>query len=958
MGKGFKVADAYVSVTADDEGLRESMTAKVQAAAEGLDASVKVTAKDDGLKADITAKVAAAEAGEQLEIPLVVEDEEAAARLKAQLEELGHEASVVVNVDTGAAEVKLGELAAEAEVVKKELGDVGSSGGEAAQGLDAAGNSAANAGNAAAGASGGMGGMSGVMMGLIGAAVALAPALAALPALLSGLGLGGIAAFGALKDVVGALTAANQSAGAAGQSAAAAAQTAFSNAVAIQNAEQSIADAKRQAAIAAQNSADSITAANAQVQQSEQNEAIAAQQLAQAKVDAYNQIADLNNSAADANNSVADAQLSAQQAQQNLTSVMANSLSTDLQKQQAQQALVDAQQRVTDAQQHATEATQAATTANQEGVANFPPVVQAQRAYEQSVTATANAQHALAVAVRNASDQQISSAEAVQKAETSLTDTYKQQQLAAAAAAQSGASGANAYAQAMAKLTPVGQEVVKMLLGMNTGMSAASQNSFLPGILSFLKDVLPIMPQFVGLVSQAGQAFGGFIAQIGKLFTNQKFVAEFFTVLQQGVGLMSTIGGGVIQMIQGVTSAASQAGPIVTAVGQGIADIFAAIGPLLQGLVSGGTGAAQSIQAVLDLVAGLLGPLGTLIGAVSGALGPALHTLVPVLLTLVNSVVKALLPSLPQLSTALSAVANILAILIPFVVPLIGYLGTGLANALTVVSGLLQGLSTFVKDNISWLGPLTELVVGVIGAMKLWALAQWAINLAMTANPIGLLITAIVALVAGVVYAYDHFQWFRDFIQQTWQDLQNWFFDGWHFIDGIWQKITGGGEGVVTWFQGLPGRLGSVLSGLFDPLWQGFKGAINWIIRGWDGLKFTLPSIDLGPLGHIGGWTVGVPQIPQLAKGGTAIDDGLAIVGDAGPELAYMQKGATIVPLTGAQSGTAAAGPRSGGVHIGQLTVPISAWMDLSNPNGMSAAAREFVRQLRDALKLLEGQYA
>lgn len=1008
MAKGFKIADAYVSVIADDEGLRESMTAKIQAAAEGLDANVKIQAVDDGLKADITAKVKEAEAGEQLAIPLVVEDEEAAEKLKAQLEELGHEASVVVNVDTGEAEVKLAELGAEAEVVKEDvkgIGDgssgdmsaltasidnlatkldgLGSSSDDAGNKVADTGQKAANAGNAAGGAGGGFGGLSGMMMAAVGAALTLGPALAALPALLSGLGLGGIAAFGALKDVVGALTAANTSAAATGTTAAQAAQTAYSNAVAIRNAEQSIADAKRASAIAAQNSADSIVAANQQVQQSEQAEAQAATALAQAKIDAANQIADLNNSSADAANSVSDAQLGVQQAQQNLTSVMSNSLSTDLQKKQAQQALVDAEQALTDAKQRAKEATEASTKADQEGVANFPPVVQAQLAYQQAVLATANAQHALQVAQRNASDQQLSSAESVQKAEQSLTDTLKQQQLAAAAAASSGSSGANAYAQAMAKLTPVGQQVVEMLRSMSAGFTAASQNSFLPGVLAFLKDVAPLMPQFIGMVSQAGQVFGGLLAQLGGLFTQKQFASDFFTILQQGVGMMSTIGGGVLQMIHGIVTAAAGAGPIVTAVGQGIADLLAAIGPLLQGLTTNATGAGQTISAVIGFVADLLGPLGTLVGTISGALGPALTLLRPILDQVVNVLMAALVPAIKDLSPILVDVVKIfgdlvraVAPIIPPIMQVVDVLLNAINQILTPIIPLIAQLASTIGNTLaSEIVNLIPLVTTVTNALVqlmpvLVPLIQDWISVANALAPIMPILVKLATTVLDTVIPplTQLLLWLGKLVDYTSgtatkelvkfiTDMVSQISSAATSVESFLGHIQGYWNNFVSFLGGIPGAIGRALSGMWDPIWNGFKAAMNFVIGGWDSLHFTLPSVNLGPLGSFGGETIGVPQIPYLAQGGTSTEGGVAVVGDAGPELMYMPKGATVVPLpTGTPVNTATG--TGGDVRIDNLTIKMDAIVDLTNPNAMTAAARAFVTRLRDALKLLDAAYS
>lgn len=79
------------------------------------------------------------------------------------------------------------------------------------------------------------------------------------------------------------------------------------------------------------------------------------------------------------------------------------------------------------------------------------------------------------------------------------------------------------------------------------------------------------------------------------------------------------------------------------------------------------------------------------------------------------------------------------------------------------------------KISVAWeaiqLASITVLGDGMLTASfftKLWTGAQVLLNAAMTANPIGLIIVAIGALVAAIIYCYNHFQKFRAFLWATW----------------------------------------------------------------------------------------------------------------------------------------------------------------------------------------------
>jgi hypothetical protein len=77
------------------------------------------------------------------------------------------------------------------------------------------------------------------------------------------------------------------------------------------------------------------------------------------------------------------------------------------------------------------------------------------------------------------------------------------------------------------------------------------------------------------------------------------------------------------------------------------------------------------------------------------------------------------------------------------------------------------------------------------------------------------------------------------------------------------------GGNLLTFFTSLPGNLKSAFGDGFDFLWQSFRGALNSMIRAWNGLSFSIPGVDthIPKVGVIGGFTLNTPNIPELKSG-------------------------------------------------------------------------------------------
>lgn len=112
-------------------------------------------------------------------------------------------------------------------------------------------------------------------------------------------------------------------------------------------------------------------------------------------------------------------------------------------------------------------------------------------------------------------------------------------------------------------------------------------------------------------------------------------------------------------------------------------------------------------------------------------------------------------------------------------------------------------------------------------------------------------------------------------------------------------------NGLVSWVGGLPGRMGSAVSGMWNGILSGFRGVINGVIRLWNNLSFSVPGVEV--FGQkIGGFTLSTPNLPYFAKGTNYFGGGPAIVGENGPEVVNLPKGSSVANAN--ETGRALAG--------------------------------------------------
>ena len=97
---------------------------------------------------------------------------------------------------------------------------------------------------------------------------------------------------------------------------------------------------------------------------------------------------------------------------------------------------------------------------------------------------------------------------------------------------------------------------------------------------------------------------------------------------------------------------------------------------------------------------------------------------------------------------------------------------TSLSGSLLPMAGIIGEQVSKFSGLIPIISAASKMLQGFSIKTALATVAQKGLNAALTANPIGAVVAAIAALVAAVVYAYNHFEGFRNSVQSMWSKLR------------------------------------------------------------------------------------------------------------------------------------------------------------------------------------------
>lgn len=265
----------------------------------------------------------------------------------------------------------------------------------------------------------------------------------------------------------------------------------------------------------------------------------------------------------------------------------------------------------------------------------------------------------------------------------------------------------------------------------------------------------------------------------------------------------------------------------------------------------------------------------------------------------------------PGLVQKIVAVAGAVAAFTAAALPMLAALKTAQFLFALIKAPILAARAAIMAVRMGWLLYTGATKVGTVAtkgaraaqlafaaAAKIMAAAQWALNAAMHANPIGLVIAGIAALIAIGVLLYKNWDTIKEKVLGLWAAFSKTFPEA----AGLIKKVFGTVFGVVKM------QINSLIS------------IVNTVTSSINKALSNVKIPDWVPVFGGKSFSVNIPKIPQLAEGGIATRSTIANIGEGGePE--------AVLPLSKLSS-------MLGGASGGNISVSFSPTINVSGGGG------------------------
>ena len=252
--------------------------------------------------------------------------------------------------------------------------------------------------------------------------------------------------------------------------------------------------------------------------------------------------------------------------------------------------------------------------------------------------------------------------------------------------------------------------------------------------------------------------------------------------------------------------------------------------------------------------------------------------------------------------------ANKLSEIKDYIFPIVA--GFTLYKGVMKASAIWSGIATFAT------GLYNAAIVATEGNLTIATIAQWGFNSALKANPIGMVIAGITALVLVGIYLYKHWDEIKAGTLELWETFKKGISNAINpLIDGFIALYNSALESFTNMKNGFLKIVVGIKDGFmnsFNSMKNGLFEIINSMIKNINKLIETInliPSVDIGTIPEIDTQkTVKQESISDIGKvGRNALGTdywrgGLTTINEAGKEIINLPSGTQIVPANQTQN--------------------------------------------------------
>ena len=138
-------------------------------------------------------------------------------------------------------------------------------------------------------------------------------------------------------------------------------------------------------------------------------------------------------------------------------------------------------------------------------------------------------------------------------------------------------------------------------------------------------------------------------------------------------------------------------------------------------------------------------------------------------------------------------------------------------------------------------------LVAKTGAAKAATVAQWLLNKAMLANPIGLIIAAIAAVIAIVVLLIKNWDAVKEAAARLWEKVKEVFTRIWEFIKGVWESIKAAFAAAWAFIKSVFSAAGEFFAGVWSSITGVFSNVVGWFsqkfTQAWEAIKAVFSAV-------------------------------------------------------------------------------------------------------------------